>query len=588
MRKAKALGFNTVRMHVKIPDPRYLEIADEEGLLVWLDLPNHWTWTPDAARRLETLFDEWLARDWNHPSLAIVSLVNESWGVDLSQAEQRAWLLGFYERAKAAVPGWLVVDNSACWGNFHLKTDLADYHTYWAIPENRNRFEQTVWELAARPDWLFSPYGDAVVTGDEPVVLSEFGNWGLPNVPESLPWWLDHGMDELDVTIPTGVHDRFRDYGYDAVFGPFGALAEASQRMQARALRYEIETLRRTPGIAGYVVTELTDLHWESNGLMDMERNVKAGMDALAPIQQQDVVVPTPLRHAVSAGVEMDVRVAHFSGAAADSTVVQWTTALGDSGAVRFGPLAPGEIHRPAAVWVPFREIECALPVRVAFRWEDDEGRLLAENEAEVFAFPDVERARARVHNPDRRLGDVSYFIETDPTAGVLVAPTLDAHVLEHLTAGGRAIVFADGPTALPDSFPFRLVSREEELWDGNWVSNLNWVRHDRAPFAGIAFGPTLGFEAASVDLAHVVDGVPPEHFEDVLAGLFVGWVQRNAGYVVQMNVGAGRLLLVTMRPHAPPDDAPAPPDKYAWHLVRALVDYAGSDAFQPGLTWNP
>jgi hypothetical protein len=604
MRKAKALGLNTLRMHVKVPDPRYLEIADEEGLLVWLDLPNHWTWTPAAARRAEATLDELYERDWNHPSLAVLSLVNESWGVDLAQPEQRAWLLGFVERAKEKSPGWLVVDNSACWGNFHLRTDLADWHTYWAIPENRHRFDQTVDDLAARPDWLFSPHGDAVETGSEPLVLSEFGNWGLPDVPEELPWWLRDGMDDIDVTVPAGVHDRFRAYGYDTVFGSYAALAEASQHAQARALRYQIEKLRRTPEIAGYVITELTDLNWESNGLLDMERNVKAGMDALADVQRPDVVLPVPRRYTGRASADtlaVDVWLSHFGTERGPVTVAEeccagriiaeragttgattlfWSSG-GAAGTVAVPPLAPGEVRRVEPVRVPLPGYEHPARLRVAFRWERPDGRVLAENETELFVFPPAPRPSAVVHDPAGRLGAVSALVAPDPAADVLVAPTLDALVLAHLAAGGRAVVFADSQTVLPEGFPLRLVSRAEEFYDGNWVTNLNWLRRDHPPFDRLGFGPTLGFEAAEVELGHVVEGIAPGDFGDVLAGFFAGWLQLNAGYVVQMNVGAGRLLLVTMRPRSADDP-------YAQHLVWKLVEYAGSDAFRPGLTWTP
>ena len=39
-RKAKELGLNCVRCHIKVPDPRYYEVADRVGLLVWTELPN--------------------------------------------------------------------------------------------------------------------------------------------------------------------------------------------------------------------------------------------------------------------------------------------------------------------------------------------------------------------------------------------------------------------------------------------------------------------------------------------------------------------------------------------------------------------
>ncbi len=43
--KAKALGLNCLRCHIKVPDPRYYEVADRLGLLVWTELPNWHTLT---------------------------------------------------------------------------------------------------------------------------------------------------------------------------------------------------------------------------------------------------------------------------------------------------------------------------------------------------------------------------------------------------------------------------------------------------------------------------------------------------------------------------------------------------------------
>jgi beta-galactosidase/beta-glucuronidase len=39
-RKAKALGLNCLRCHIKVPDPRYYAVADRVGMLVWAELPN--------------------------------------------------------------------------------------------------------------------------------------------------------------------------------------------------------------------------------------------------------------------------------------------------------------------------------------------------------------------------------------------------------------------------------------------------------------------------------------------------------------------------------------------------------------------
>ena len=63
------MGFNGVRKHQKIEDPRYLYWADKLGLLVWEELPSAYTFTPEATRRLTKEWLEVLKRDHNHPCI---------------------------------------------------------------------------------------------------------------------------------------------------------------------------------------------------------------------------------------------------------------------------------------------------------------------------------------------------------------------------------------------------------------------------------------------------------------------------------------------------------------------------------------
>jgi beta-galactosidase/beta-glucuronidase len=114
-RKAKALGLNCLRIHIKIEDPRYYDVADRLGLLVWTEIPN-WVLLSDAAdRRIKATFRTMVERDWNHPSIIIWTLVNENWGTDLARnPEHRRWLVEFYHAAKQIDPTRLIVDNSAC------------------------------------------------------------------------------------------------------------------------------------------------------------------------------------------------------------------------------------------------------------------------------------------------------------------------------------------------------------------------------------------------------------------------------------------------------------------------------------------
>src|SRR5262249_2711071 len=162
-----------------------LDLADEMGLLVWAEIPSWRTFYPkgtvhenelalgaDTRARVEQTLVEMIRRDCNHPSLIIWTIVNEDWGTALPlSAADRAWIGQMYRRCKELDPTRLVVDNSPCpnsWGpNFHVQSDLDDFHAYANIPDQARGFEQTIEQLSLRPLWTYSPHGDATRSGQE-------------------------------------------------------------------------------------------------------------------------------------------------------------------------------------------------------------------------------------------------------------------------------------------------------------------------------------------------------------------------------------------------------------------------------------
>src|SRR3712207_7086198 len=49
--KAKEMGLNMLRCHIKTPDPRYLDLCDEMGIIVWYEIPNWAVLTTKSAKR---------------------------------------------------------------------------------------------------------------------------------------------------------------------------------------------------------------------------------------------------------------------------------------------------------------------------------------------------------------------------------------------------------------------------------------------------------------------------------------------------------------------------------------------------------
>ncbi len=336
MQKARQLGVNVMRCHLKICAPEYLEAADEMGMLVWAELPS-WSdcwynsdhFSHRAAERSRRMFDEVLTRDWNHPSIVIQTIINESWGMDLQQPEQREWLKNRFRevRAQIAPLGRLVIDNSPCEKNFHLVTDIEDFHNYYSIPDDAHKWEKWTRELASRPTWTFSPFGDAERTGHEPLLVSEFGNWGLPQLPEQLPWWLECDFSGRPATSPAGVHERFARFGYDSLFADYNAMAEATQRKQFVALKHEIEDIRQHASLQGYVITGLTDIHWEANGLLDQHRRPKAFCPELSLLQRPDLVMIRSQKRNYLGGEEaqLEIILSHYGDRLLCGSTIRWS-----------------------------------------------------------------------------------------------------------------------------------------------------------------------------------------------------------------------------------------------------------------------
>jgi hypothetical protein len=107
-------------------------------------------------------------------------------------------------------------------------------------------------------------------------------------------------------------------------------------------------------------------------------------------------------------------------------------------------------------------------------------------------------------------------------------------------------------------------------------------VRTDRLPFSTVNLGRILGFEAVKTVPRFVLGGVPAESFgQDVLSGVFYGWLNHNVAYAVQVKAGEGKALITTFRFDAYGEDP------YATHLLDGMIRYASSAAFSPGLELN-
>ncbi|MDX7951176.1 glycoside hydrolase family 2 TIM barrel-domain containing protein [Lichenihabitans sp. Uapishka_5] len=616
IRKAKALGLNCLRCHMKVPDPRYHAVADRLGMLIWTEIPNVAQFTARSAARLRDTFAGILRRDGNHPSIICWTIINEDWGTRLVEdADHRAWLAETYDWVKALDPTRLVVDNSPCLPNFHVKTDIDDYHYYRGIPERRAEWDALTADFANRPDWSFTPHGDGQRTGREPMVVSEFGVWGLPH-PRTMhaadgaePAWMESGPFWGDgAAYPHGVESRAAALSLDRAFGSFDGFIDAAQWHQFQGLKYQIESMRAQASIMGYVITEFTDVHWEANGLLDLARNPRVFHDRFASVNADVVLLPRLERWAFWEGetVSVPLRVATGGAKIPAGAMLEWRFA-GQGGQVPVPAMPPTVVEQVTILDldIPATTMSERIPLSLTLR--DPSGAILASNTEPLACYPRSAAPPERVASPDpvlrAYLAALGYAVVAPEIADVLVTRDLDAADVEAIRQGRHVLVLADGHTPkrpslradeLPREPPFLpvvdarpglpaathhffpglgLVERHGTLWRGDWIGNFSWLRRTGA-FAALPGGPMLDLGFDRVVPHHVLTGLQPWEWETrVQAGVVVGWAHKPAATLCERPFGAGRLVATTFRLM----EDPAGQDPVAATLMRAIIETAAS-----------
>ncbi|MBQ7658452.1 MAG: glycoside hydrolase family 2, partial [Butyrivibrio sp.] len=126
---AKKMGFNGVRKHQKVEDPRFLYWADKLGLLVWGEGPSSYEYSHLAVERHTAEWLEILKRDYSHPCIIAWVPLNESWGVHeiLNREDEQAHSLALYYLIKSIDKTRLVISND---GWTHTKSDIVSIHDY--------------------------------------------------------------------------------------------------------------------------------------------------------------------------------------------------------------------------------------------------------------------------------------------------------------------------------------------------------------------------------------------------------------------------------------------------------------------------
>lgn len=245
----KEMGFNGVRKHQKIEDPRYYYWADRLGLLVWGELPSSYAYNDNMVRRSVDEMMEFIERDFNHPSLIAWVPVNESWGVRnvKSNRQQQHYCDLMINLIKALDPTRSVSGNDG-WEQTG-QTDIFAVHDYGLMPETIRKYDDMDAVIGGKAEHR-ALLADGASYRGQPVLLTEYG--GIAFADEGEGW---------------GYYNKVR-----------------SEEEFAARLEPVTDFLIKSGKFAGFCYTQLTDVMQEVNGLLREDRTPKVDIKELRRI----------------------------------------------------------------------------------------------------------------------------------------------------------------------------------------------------------------------------------------------------------------------------------------------------------------
>ena len=408
---AQKAGFNFLRVHIKIDDPLLLYYADTMGILLMEDFPNFGEGgdTPLGRRRFEEMMRAAIKRDYNHPSIVAWCLFNETWGfggqVELVKRFPVPGEKPLPDAVEDAPPIPIASDMKESESGGEADDDANEEDEVPRVAnQSAHLWVQNIWEIAKTLD------GTRLIE-DMSVVDWEHLNYFAHGDTDINSWhfYIDD-YEKAKKHIEKVVADTYKGSSFNYVegykqgnqplinseYGGVGALS--GDRDTSWSFKFLTNELRRHGSISAYIYTELTDVEWEYNGLLNYDRTGKEfGYDPQI-INAADVLpvdAPPIARHAPGEIVQVPVASSHYALLKREDVSLRWQLNGIDSLGRFHSDLSSGRVpiafpHRRVAdahtieMKMPDETMLCTLSLQALA----SDGQIFARNFVEHFASP--------------------------------------------------------------------------------------------------------------------------------------------------------------------------------------------------------
>jgi hypothetical protein len=284
--RLKQLGYNGVKLCLWFPPSYYFDLADQLGMLLWVELPM-WLPQPSAFFRSQTPIEyERLMRQARaHPSVILYTL-----GCELNHAVDAELLGPLYATVKAHANDALVRDNSgsgeAYGGLLNELAEFYDYHFYAELQHLRGLLDHFTPRWRPEQPWVFGEFCDYDTFRDPSrlqIVDCKLQIDESDPDPQSAicnlqyPWWMLND-DQLNPqgarwAYEVGSHEqRLRASG---LWERGAELERISERQALLHRKQTLELVRLYREVSGYVVTGEADTPISSAGMWDANDRLK-------------------------------------------------------------------------------------------------------------------------------------------------------------------------------------------------------------------------------------------------------------------------------------------------------------------------
>lgn len=448
MLRLKQLGYNGIKLCLWFPPQYYFELADELGMLLWVELPM-WIPQPSAFFREQTPreYERLMRLARNHPAVILYTL-----GCELSRVVDAGLLAPLYALAKAHAGDALVRDNSgsgeAYGGLLHEYAEFYDHHFYSELHLFRSLLDYFAPRGRAAMPWLLGEYCDydtfrdlqGVGKNQEPRTenRSDGSNdsavLGSQFLGSSEPWWLadDPAINPQGARWQMDAPKHAQRLRASGLWERRAELVRISEQQGLWHRKHTIEQTRLYYEVSGYVITGEADTPSWTAGMWDQQGRLKfdpaqfCGFNGdlallLAWDRRRDWVAggdrPAPwdvFCYAAGASIRPHIVAAHY-GAARGPATVRWLAALAGEPPFAQGrattpfALAPGALRELAVAELTAPAV--ASPRQATLTAEVTVGDERAQNSWPLWIFPrEVWRnvANVALYDPLGRLADLA------------------------------------------------------------------------------------------------------------------------------------------------------------------------------------